>query len=82
MNVKKITKTARQLREGDRILIEAAGMEPFEATLIAHLGWGLVHGVWIIKCRRDDGTEFTYDLRGDSPVTVVDVETLDAAVTK
>lgn len=65
------TKAAMSLSRGDRIVVEAEGMPDFEATVTAHLGWGLVHGVLNLGIRKDDGTEMTYGIGAKSPVKVV-----------
>lgn len=60
------------LRGGDRIIVEPANAEPFEATVVICLGWGLVHGVANWHMRKDDGTEFTYGIPVEAPVEVVE----------
>lgn len=59
---------------GDRILIEPAEGEAFEATVLIHHGWGRVRGEMIIGCRRDDGSTFSYGIWYDAPVTVINHE--------
>ena len=62
---------SRQMKMGDRILVEPAEGEPFEATVVACAGWGLVHGVMNWLMRRDDGDQFTYGVHVDAPVQVI-----------
>ena len=66
------TAMAMHLQPGDRIVIEAPELEPFEAIVKMALGWGLVNGSMDIAMRRDDGTEFIYGIRYDMPVTVIE----------
>ena len=63
---------AIHLLPGDRIVVEAGGMEPFEATVKMPLGWGLVNSSMDLAMRRDDDTEFTYGIRYDQIVTLID----------
>ena len=59
------------MQMGDRIIVEPAEGEDFEATVRFCMGWGLVHNVMMWKLSRDDGTEFTYGIHIDAPVRVV-----------
>jgi len=65
-------KQAMTLSAGERILIESPVMDSFQATVVAHQGWGLVNGELLILCRRDDDSLFTYGIRFDAPVTVAE----------
>ncbi len=59
------------MRVGDRILVEPAEGEDFEAEVGMCLGWGVVHGVMNWRMRRDDGKTFTYGIHVNTPVQVV-----------
>lgn len=63
---------AMHLQPGDRIVIEVSGLEPFEAIVKMPLGWGLVNGSMDLAMLRDDGSEFTYGIRYDTPVTLIE----------
>lgn len=71
------TKPAMSLDPGERIIVETSQEPPFEAVVVTHLGWGLVHGVIELRCQRadayDEGSEegFTYSIPHKAPVEVV-----------
>jgi hypothetical protein len=64
---------SRQMRMGDRILVEPREGEPFEAEVVICQGWGLVHGVMDWQMRHVDGDRetFTYSIPIDAPVQVI-----------
>ena len=62
---------SRFLKMGDRIVVEPADGEDFEATVEFCIGWGLVHGVMNWQMRRDDGGTFSYGIPITAPVQVV-----------
>lgn len=59
------------MRMGDRIIVEPAEGESFEARVVMCLGWGLVHGVMNWQMSRDDGETFTYGIHVNAPVRVM-----------
>lgn len=69
-----LTWPSRQMRMGDRVLVEAEGIEPFEATVYHCRGWGLVHGVLDWDMVRDDRSEFVYSIHKDAPVHIMNKE--------
>lgn len=62
---------SRFMRSGDRIIVEPADGEAFEANVLHPLGWGLVHGIFNWRMQRDDGETFTYGIHVNTPVQVV-----------
>lgn len=62
---------SRYMRMGDRIVVEPADGQDFEATVLACHGWGLIHGVMDWQMQRDDGETFTYGIHISAPVKVV-----------
>lgn len=59
------------MRMGDRIVVEPAEGEEFEAEVVICQGWGLVHGVMNWTMHRDGGESFTYGIHVNAPVRVV-----------
>ena len=60
------------MRMGDRIIVEPAEGDTFEAVVVTCLGWGMAHGVMDWQMRRvDDSERFTYGIHVNAPVTVV-----------
>ena len=64
-----LTLPAMALAGGDRFVVETPGRPPFDATVIAHHGWGLVHGVIEIDCRSGE-ERFIYGIGYDTLVVV------------
>lgn len=67
-----LTLPAMALAMGDRFVVETEGEPNFEAVVLEHRGWGLVHGVIEIGCQRADDAEsmFLYGIGYQTPVEV------------
>ena len=59
---------SRSMQMGDRVVVEAEGMEPFEARVKVCAGWSLVHGVMDWEMERDNGETFLYAIHIDAPI--------------